>query len=309
MSVNLISFAVRTKEFIERPIYQFVILPFVFLAGPSLAVTYYSIDLFRNAAKTSFPNVAAFLDGNAFWVTLIALIISYLVSNLHLALEKISANGDSLTYEGLLHLKEALEKIVQFKAERFETESGHLLTNKTNPADVFKAITKPDQQIAHIAHALYGFLDAITKDIEFKVRIIQTDNKGSPVAWYTYAPSNRPPNTDIAVLRQHDSSISTCLRNKKIFIVEDIKEAANKPGGREYVMAHTDPTDEVGSLICYPIYQKQIKCYPLVLLVSANKPYFKKNKKDLYRWILDQFALRIQLEYSLVLLKESSQNA
>jgi hypothetical protein len=265
--------------------------------------------LFRNAAKESFPKVAGFLDEHVIWVTLIALIISYLVSNLHLVLEKVTANGDSLTYEGLLRLKEALEKIVQFKAERFENESSHLLTGKTNPADVFKAITKPDQQIAHIAHALYGFLDAITKDIEFKVRIIQTDNKGNPAAWYTYAPSNRPPNTDVAVLQQHDSSVSTCLRNKKIFIVEDIKGAASKPGGREYVMAHSDPADEVGSLICYPIYQKQIKCYPLVLLVSANKPFFKKNRKDLYRWILDQFALRIQLEYSLVLLKENSQHA
>jgi hypothetical protein len=305
---NLISHAMRTKEFIERPVFRFVIIPFVFLAGPTLAVTYYSIDIFRTSAKGVFPSITEFLDANVILVTLFSLIISYVVSNIHLIIEKITTNGDSLNYEGLLHLKESLEKIVQFKTDRFETESGNFIKGTFSSADVFKAITKPDQQIAHIAHALHGFLEAITKDIEFKIRIIQTDSNEIPFAWYTYAPSNLPPNTEISVLKHHDSSVSACLRSKKIFIVEDIKEAANKSGGREYVLSHSDPADEVGSLICYPIYQKQIKCYPLVLAISANKPYFKRNKKLLYKWILDQFALRIQLEYSLVLLKERCQN-
>ena len=307
-NTNLISFAVRLKEFIERPLYQFVIIPSVFLVGPSLVVTYYSVDQFKSAFKMEFPSICAFLDANVFWIILFSLALSYVISNLHLILEKITANGDSLTSEGLLHLKEALEKIVQFKADRFEVESGNLLKTTTSSADVFKAITKPDQQIAHIAYALCGFLEAITKDIEFKVRLIQVDSDGNPIAWYTYAPSNLPPNTEISVLQHHDSSVSRCLRNKKIFIVENIKEAANKSGEREYVMSHSDPEDEIGSLICFPIYQKQIKCYPLVLAISANKPYFKNQKKPLYKWILDQFTLRIQLEYSLVLLKERCQN-
>ncbi|MDZ4201924.1 MAG: hypothetical protein U1C96_07250 [Gallionella sp.] len=307
---KLIPKVVRLKELIDRPLFQFGILPLVFLVGPSLAVTYYSVELFRSATKEILPiPVTNFFDSHVVLVLLLSLVISYVISNLHLLLEKVTTNGDSLTYEGLLHLKEALEKIVQFKADRFETESNGLLSNSSTPEAIFKAITKPDQQIAHIAYALHGFLEAITEDIEFKVRIIQADNRGKPIAWYTYAPSNLPPNTEISVLQHHDSSVSTCLRNKKIFIVENIKEAANKSGGREYVMSHSDPEDEVGSLICYPIFQKQIKCYPLVLAVSANKPYFKRSKKLIYKWILDQFVLRIQLEYSLVLLKENCQNA
>lgn len=306
---NLIPLATRIKELVERPIFQFAVLPIVFLSGPSLAVTYYSVDLFRNATKEVIPiGLSAFLDSHVIYVLVIALIISYVISNINLILQKFVTNGDSLTYEGLLHLKGALEKIVQFKADRFEMESNNLLSQKASPAAIFKAITKPDQQILHIAHALHGFLEAITTDIDFKVRIIKTDNVGNPIAWYTFAPNNLPPNTDISVLQNHDSSVSTCLRNKKMFVIEDIKEAANKAGGREYVMSHSDPADEVGSLICYPIYQKQIKCYPLVLAISANKPYFKKSKKLLYKWILDQFVLRIQLEYNLVLLKEHCQN-
>jgi hypothetical protein len=58
---NLISQAMRTKEFIERPIFRFVIIPFVFLAGPTLAVTYYSIDIFRASAKGAFPSITEFL--------------------------------------------------------------------------------------------------------------------------------------------------------------------------------------------------------------------------------------------------------
>jgi hypothetical protein len=126
-----------------------------------------------------------------------------------------------------------------------------------------------------------------------------------PVGWYAFAPENEPPKTDITVLQNQDSSVSICLKRKSIFVVEDIKMASEKQGRREYVMSHQDPSDEIGSLVCYPVYHKQTKCYPFVLAVSANKPYFMNQRKELYKWILDPYVLRLQLEYSLLVLKES----
>lgn len=307
---NLIPKAVRLKELISHPIYQFGFSPLIFFAGPTFVVTYYSVDSFKTGSKDLLSaNIVTFLDVHVVLVLCVTLLISYFVSNFESILNRLSDNGDKVNYEGLLHLKEALEKIVQFKSDRFELESKNLLLTQPSSADIFKAITKPDQQIAHIAHALHGFLESITDNVKFKVRIIQADENGKPSDWYTYAPSNLKPSTSIAILQHSDSSASTCLRMKKMLVIEDIQKAANKSGGRQYVMAHSDPEDEVGSLICYPICLKQLEYHPLVLAISTDKPYFKKNKKDLYRWILDQFVLRIQLEYSLVLLKEKSQHA
>lgn len=307
---NLIPKGVQLKEKIGHPLFQFIVSPLAFFAGPTFVVTYYSVDSFRaESTRILPPDVSTYMDTHVFFVLSAALAISYLVSNLESILNSVIASSDKVTYEGLLHLKEALEKIVQFKADRFEMESKPLLTGTASAADIFKAITKPDQQIAHIAHTLHSFLEVITDDVKFKVRIIQADSTGKPIDWYTYAPSTRKPSTPISVLQHHDSSVATSLRLKKMFVVENINEAANKSGGRQYVMTHSDPEDEVGSLICYPIYLKQLEYSPLVLAISSDKPYFKKSKKELYRWILDQFVLRIQLEYSLVLLKEKNHHA
>jgi hypothetical protein len=86
----------------------------------------------QNIGITRWVYETSGLDANVLLVTLFSLIISYTISNIHLIIEKITSNGDSLNYEGLLHLKESLEKIVQFKTDRFETESGNFFTSSSD---------------------------------------------------------------------------------------------------------------------------------------------------------------------------------
>lgn len=294
------------KEFFEQPIVRFGLAPTIFFLGPTFVVTYYSTDLYRHASIEYLPaSVVAFLNEHVFGITAVALVASFVVSNVYPFLERVATNRSSVTLEGLLALKEAFEKIVEFKARRFETECAELANTAQppSPETIFQNITKPDQQIIYVAYALHSFLEAITDNIEFKVRIIRVEND-VPSAWYTFAPDNNPPKTNITVVQDQDSAVSHCLRKKGLFVVPDIKVAAHNPDGREYVMSHSDPTEEVGSLICYPIYHKASKCYPFVITISANTPYFQKSRRAFYKWVLDQFALRIQLEHSLMLLKE-----
>lgn len=297
---------VRIREFFERPSVRFGFAPAIFFLGPTFVVTYYSTDLYRNAATEYLPaSFVAFLDAHVFVITVVSLLASFIVSNAYPFLERVTTNRSSVTLEGLLALKEAFEKIVEFKARRFETECAQVANTPQPPSPeaIFKNITKPDQQIIYVAYALHSFLEAITDNIEFKVRIIRVEND-VPSAWYTYAPDNNPPKTNIAVVQDPDSAVSHCLRKKSLFVVQNIKDAANNPDGREYVMSHSDPTEEIGSLICYPVYHKASKCYPFVITISADKPYFQKSRRTFYKWVFDQFALRIQLEHSLMLLKE-----
>lgn len=296
----------KVKNVTDKLWVQLVVIPLIFFLGPSLTATYYSVDSFKSEANGLLPSALSdFLNHHVLSITTLALLLSFLVSNINSILDKLVSSDGSLTTEGLLALKESLEKIVQYKAQRFESECARINPNgQLTEASVFQAITRPDQQIIFIAHALNGFLEAITKDIDFKVRLIKIENH-LPVGWYTYAPDNEPPKTEITVLQNQDSSVSICLRKKSLFVVEDIEAAAVKQGGREYVMSHQDPSDEIGSLVCYPVYHKQTRCYPFILAVSANKPFFMNHKKELYKWIFDQFALRLQLEYSLLVLKEN----
>lgn len=165
--------------------------------------------------------------------------------------------------------------------------------------DVFHEITQPDQQIALLTEMVYHIFQSNYSEIKFKVRLVDIDNK-IPIGWAAYAPKERYPRTEILQLKNKNSAIKQCLKKQDLLIIEDIVKAAKES---KYVMSHEDE-NEVGSLLCFPIKHAPTNSHPYVITVSADKPFFIKDKSELYLWILNQFSARMQLEHTLKLLKK-----
>lgn len=303
---NLKPWFAKSKDFLERPWVQ-ILLPILFIFPSTLAVTYYSIENFRAAVDNFLPESApVFLANNIIPITIGALILSYFVSNIHLILSKFVDNH-APSSEVLIALNEGFNALVDAKTKRFDSEyKKYEAAGSISSEEIFAQITKPDQQIILLTELIHLFFVTTNPKIKFKVRVVDIE-KNKVKDWFYYAPKNCQPRTPISILKKPDSSISACLKKKSMLIIEDIVKESSKPKGRRYVMSHGDD-EETGSLLCFPVFHEPTRCYPYVITVSTNIAFFRNTRKDFYNWLFNQFARRIQLEHTLLLLKETTQH-
>lgn len=285
---------------------RYVVIPIVLISPASIVTLYY----IRPNIKTTIDeyltkDMVCFLEENNLLLFFGAMILLYIFNTIYSVLETITSKKDVLAIPHTLLLLESFQKVVSSKIHRFSTELQELQKRKIekndsiNTEQVFNTITKPDQQIIIIIHTLFYFLDSITRDIEFRVRLAEINNN-KPIKWFTHAPEYPHPQTNIESLQHPDSTISTCLKSGKMEIIESIAEEIKRPKRR-----CVEIDGRQGSILCYPIFQQANRSYPYVISIYASRDgYFMEKKRDLYSLILDQFALRIQLEHNLLLLKE-----
>lgn len=225
-----------------------------------------------------------------------------LVTSLVRFIETASKLDDELKSEHLLSLFDILERVVGAEGARYGS-----YVKKSNPSGldvdtVFNEIIQPYQQIALLAEGIHTFLNVIdSKSAEISVTVCAVEN-GKPKDWVCYYPSSSPPNTDMEKLLGPDSAISYCISSKKMVIIEDLIAEAKKDVKQRHYVPRDGDLDEHGSLICYPIIHIYAEGdVPYVITVVADRRrYFKKGRKRLYNWILKHFAVRIQLEHSLI---------
>ncbi|WP_339858901.1 hypothetical protein [Pseudohongiella acticola] len=211
----------------------------------------------------------------------------------------------TITDEGGLFLLESLNSIVRAKADRFGSEYERLRKEDRldDKSEVFSTITKPDQQIFCIVASIWAFLEAITEEIEFEVRLVEVSNS-KPIDWVAFAPADDPPAKKPDFLDVPTSALSNCIKKNKIIIVSDVAKEASKRTGQQYYMTHEG---DQGAILCYPIYNKPSKSFPYVLCIKANKVnYFVEKRLDYYKWLLEHFSERISVEHNLRLLKEGA---
>ena len=285
---------------------RWVALPFV------TASSVISVGLFAyitNAATAVYVNrvlpdhVQNFIAHYSFQIFLICVAI-FLFGWLWRVVKQffIGASAINLSVDGALTLMEALNSIVDQKADRFgnDLRSMRAVGNLGDKSTVFSTITKPDQQIFCIVNALHSFLENIAPDIDFEVRLVEIEG-GLAVNWYTFAPQNRAPQHEATEFQNSQSTIAVSLKKKKLVIIPDVQKESRKLTGRRYLML--DPEDK-GSIVCAPVYHGPTQTTPYVLSVKANRPnFFSQAKSDYYEWLLDHFLLRIRLEHSLRELK------
>lgn len=296
----------KIKEILEKPGTEFLLFFLGFIPS-TLLVTYYSIESFQKAIDGILHHeTSKFLNDHVILITVLALFLSYLSSNIHRIVNKFS-DRDSPDSEVLVALSNGFNSIVDAKMKRFNFEYKSINSGDKRPNEIFSAITQPDQQIILLTELIHTFFQATDTKIHFKVRVIDIDENNKAKEWFYFSPRNQPPKTEISVLRMQDSSVSNCLKRKGLIIIEDINKEALKPKGkRKFVTSKSD--DEIGSLLCFPVYHESTRCYPYVITVSANMPYFRTKRKDYYNWLFDQFACRMQLEHTLILLKKGVKN-
>lgn len=266
----------------------------------SLIFAYFSIEYFRNKINLYLPkDLSYFFLENSIELILIAIILSASPFFLNILKKLESTNLPS--FDVLHAINVGFGEIVNHKANRFDNFYKHHINGTKSSNGIFHEITQPDQQIALLTQMVYHIFQSNYSDIKFKVRLVDIDNK-IPVAWAAYAPKERYPRTEISQLKNKNSTIKQCLKKKDLVVIEDIVKAAKE---NKYVMSHDDE-NEVGSLLCFPIMHAPTKSHSYVVTVSADKPFFIKEKHELYSWILNQFSARMQLEHTLKLLKKEA---
>ena len=266
---------------------------------------YFSRPLVQNWIDTQFSDIGILLKAQVVLFSAFAIIWPILLPKLRLLIQDLSKNPIEHTTESLIALLEQLSNIVGAKGIRFAGAIKEL-PKDINAEVVFQKITQPEAQLLEIVRAIYEYFKLFCEDrktgIRVNLAVIGLDSKIQTIKFHH--PAQDVVRSDISQLNHSDSAIICAIKNKKIIVVESIKKEANKNNPR-FVVTDQSRADEDGSLICFPIIHPATNKVQFVLSIACAKPrHFAASKLLLYRDILGHFALRINLEYSLLLLKE-----
>ncbi|MGE6474897.1 hypothetical protein [Psychrobacter sp. NPDC078631] len=288
--------------------WRFTIVKIILISLYGLILIGYSTS--RIADEISKLFFGSFLMNHPIPIILTATIVAILYQALYKFLEAKtkSKNDKGMVSAGLLA---ALERPVNKKRERFAKEVDNFVRSKTTKYttnNVFKAITKPENQSELILEALELFFKHTYEDIEFKIGLMNIKNN-SVDTWKYFLPLNRPPRTSLDQLRLPESTISRCIKSMQIEIVQDVRKeiSRQKQGVNEatcYVKGATSETED-WSQLCYPLISVTTKEVIYVITIAASqKNFFKNNEKKHFEWVLERFAIRLALEHSLECLLE-----
>lgn len=296
--------AERLHRFLNKWWAAYVLKPIIVVLPPGIVTAYAHDDSLARALDPVLPEfLKNFINTHHLLTYTFAVVYVYGLTALYAFIESRAKQRSQIDVPGLLALFNAFERIVGAKAKRFGQQVKKYGTAPVDGKRVFEDITQPDQQMALLAENLHAFLDAIDKTgTSFRVGIVTMEDS-KPLEWLYFCPASEPPRTPIEDLRSPQSTICTCVRERQIVIVEDVRREAQKPRSKRRYVAGQDGNEE-GSQICYPVHHPPTNTIPYVIAVAANrKAYFSVKKKELYVWIMRHFALRLELEHSLLILK------
>jgi len=211
-----------------------------------------------------------------------------------------------LSGDGALLLLTALDKPVEIKMDRFLST----ITSKTsnqNLSFIFNKITRPEKQVAEITRSVHIFFEGISKigrteKIDFVTVVFVMKNNLSVDA-RSYHPQSELPQKNL--IEDKNSLAANAAREGKIIIIPDIEREARR-GKASQISRHC--TSEQGSALCFPISSGHIKGgVPLVLRITASKPFFNKKNRLVYIDLLEMFKKRILIEYALNELKNKTE--
>ena len=280
-----------------------ILIPLLSSVPP--AVVYFYLrppSLLQGAVPPPPSMVVNFIQNYPYLFAIAIPVYIVLVTSLVRFIETASKLDDELKSEHLVSLFDIFERVVGAEGARYGSYAKASNPSGIASSAVFNEIIQPYQQIALLAEGIHTFFNVIdSKGAEIAVTVCAVED-GEPRDWVCYYPSSSPPNTEMEKLKGADSALTYCIKSKKMIIIEDLISEAKKDASQRHYVPRDNELDEHGSLICYPI----IHTYtggdvPYVITVVADRRrYFKKGRKRLYNWILKHFAVRMQLEHSLI---------
>jgi hypothetical protein len=303
-------FAIATHKFWSRSVWvRWLFAPLVTGVLPVVTTAYYSNKVFGEAVRQWAPAFTQWLDTHAWLMLILAFVYpTLLIAFARFVMKRVDSNG--INQDVLLTLVASLDQIVGCKARRFGDHVVALNRGATpgNAEQTFDSITQPQTQIAEITRGVCTLFNALLGESRPKtlIRVVLAEIGGDKVvSTPVFFPEDEPVRADMKVLNHRDSTIMTALRTKKIVIVESTLKETKKNSGRRYVASEDDDSDSDGSIICYPIRHGPTNSIPFVLSIHSDESgVLNKEHAGLYKHLLERFENRINLEYSLLKIKE-----
>lgn len=296
----------RIINFFKTPLARFFIKPILVAFPMPFVAVFFQIPKFSSELSEYFPNFCEILHNHALASLLLTGLWSFVFTAVFGIFEE--CQQPELKQGELLSLIESLERVVGAKMSRFTKFLSEVKSGRQNLNNIFLNITKPEDQIAFLSEGLYAFFKTVDKEgTNFKVGVAPIKNNLPNDAWFCFSPSTYTPSTPLSALKNKESAIMNAIKRKGILIISDTKKESNKNSGRLFIATREATKKEEGSLIAYPILSPcDNKVIYVITIYADRKNYFKLEKKKLYEWYLKQFALRINLEQSLLYLKENA---
>lgn len=283
-------------------------------APPFLVVNYFSLDSVSASIKEGWPVVASILDADPLMWLVLAALWAWACDRLKRFVSSRLNNAPSGWENAAPVLLRLLGSVVGSKEQRFQKaliDAGD--GGFADSGAVFSAITLPELQMREIMQNVYLAFDALVRQpahphTKLKVNLAVINKAGEVLKIMYHYPNDCPVRSPMSELNKPKSAIKTAVRTKRIQIVESMRDAAENPNGN-FIVTDQARDDEDGSLICYPVQFKPISDVAFVISVCyLERGIFKNRFANSYTEVLEPFALRLRLEYSLLGLKEMITN-
>lgn len=295
------------QYFLWRHRYVHRIAEMLIIGLPPFAVMhYYSISQVHDQIEKLAPGIAKIMDSSPIQWVLFAVIWSWFWHEIIKAIAgwlKAQPNGweNAATF-----LLQGLSSVVGSKNERFRSVLAQ--TEKRDPWTVFDSITQPEQQFRELMLNLYLVFQSLLREegrppAKLRVNLAVINNNRVVAIQYHY-PRDLPVRSSMESLNSPRSAIQNAIRTRKIVVIESIKDEAEKADGK-FAVTDEAHRGEDGSLLCYPVHFPPLADVAFVVSVCYDeRASFKKRFTQSYKEILEPFALRLRLEFSLLGLKE-----
>lgn len=257
----------------------------------------FSDNFYQVISEIGRNNTLLFNSISFIWPIILLLLGSEIVKN---------AQSNGLSVDGLLALITSLDETVGTKSRRFNDKLRNI--NNLTKETAFESITDPRAQIEEIVRQICSFFNATQTDkkkalIRVTLAIMKNNKIESIPIWF---PMDEAIKSSVSKLNSTNSAFLTAYRSKRILIISDVKKELQKPEGKRKFAETENEEDNSGSMICYPIKAYNSSVIPFVISIHCDEAgYFKDEFRELYEHSLKRFELRLSVEYSLLMMKES----
>lgn len=281
---------------------------------PVVLSSYYQVSQFADAFKSDWPVLAQLLDKHVLIGCLLAGLWVFFVMWLRRVLLSFAEDAPPGWDMAPITVLKAIDNVVGEKQQRFANCVKSFEANSSPPAaaDVFSTITQPSNQMAELVKAIYTTFDVLLRGTlesnrhTLKVNLALIDSVGKIRSIPYHYPSNRPVRSTIDALNKPSSTIRSSVSRKKMIVLESVLAETAKSSPR-FTVTDNAYAQEDGALLCYPVVLEGIDSVVLVISVFVDVPNaFRPKHVEAYRQVIEPFALRLKLEYALLILKDGS---
>lgn len=295
-----------------HPLFYRAIGATVIGAPPMFVANYYQIEKFADEWRRLYPSLTILLDNHVLLFCIAGGVWVFFILECKAGLMSLAADTPPGWHLTPYILLKSINNIVGAKEQRFSKYIAELDRSKEKPnkAEIFASITQPVKQIGEIVHGIYASFDLMLRNTmigrgyQLKVNLALMDPDSKIQTIMFHYPNDLPVRSSVAELNSPNSSIRVASKSRNILIINSTRAESLK-AVPSFKVTNPAYSEEDGSLICYPVTLDGVHSVVFVISVFVNVPdTFKSKHRDAFNEVFLPFALRLKLEYALLLLRE-----